>query len=39
MKKIINEDTSKAVDEMLSGMLAAYGRYYERIGKIGRAHV
>ena len=32
MKKIINEDTSKAVDEMLSGMLAAYGRYYERIG-------
>lgn len=33
MKKILNEDTSHVVEEMLSGYLAAYSRYYERIGE------
>ena len=30
MKKIINKD-SNVVEEMLSGYLSAYSRYYERI--------
>ena len=33
MKKILNADTGKVVEEMLSGYLGAYGRYYERIGE------
>lgn len=31
MKKILNKDTSNVVEEMLSGYLAAYSRYYEKI--------
>lgn len=33
MKKILNEDTSQVVEEMLSGYLKAYERYYERVGE------
>ena len=33
MKKIINKD-SDVVEEMLSGYLKAYGKYYERIGNL-----
>ena len=31
MKKILNADTSNVVEEMLSGYLSAYHRYYEKI--------
>lgn len=31
MKKILNQDTSNVVEEMLSGYLQAYRRYYEQI--------
>lgn len=33
VKKILNEDTSRVVDEMLSGYLAAYKKYFKRIGE------
>ena len=32
VKKILNADTSKVVEEMLSGFVSAYKRYYKRIG-------
>ncbi|MCD8084697.1 MAG: dihydroxyacetone kinase subunit L [Clostridiales bacterium] len=32
MKKILNADVSNVVDEMLAGYLAAYKRYYKKIG-------
>lgn len=32
MKKILNADVSNVVEEMLSGYLAAYKRYYKKIG-------
>ena len=32
MKKILNADTSNVVDEMLSGYVSAYKKYYKRIG-------
>ncbi len=31
MKKILNTNTENIVDEMLSGYLSAYSRYYERV--------
>lgn len=32
MKKILNEDVSNVVEEMLAGYLTAYRRYYKKIG-------
>lgn len=32
MKKVLNADVSNVVEEMLSGYLAAYKRYYKRVG-------
>ncbi len=33
MKKILNPDVSNVVDEMLSGYVSAYKKYYKRIGE------
>ncbi len=33
VKKILNEDTSHVVEEMLSGYLSAYRKYYKKIGE------
>lgn len=33
VKKILNEDTSNVVEEMLNGYLSAYKRYYKKIGE------
>ena len=33
VKKILNADTSKVVEEMLSGFVSAYKKYYRRIGE------
>ncbi len=33
MKKILNADVSNVVDEMLSGYLSAYKKYYKKIGE------
>ena len=32
MKKILNEDVTNVVEEMLAGYLTAYKRYYKKIG-------
>ena len=33
VKKILNEDSSNVVEEMLNGYLLAYRRYYKKIGE------
>ena len=33
VKKILNADTSNVVEEMLSGFLSAYRKYYKKVGE------